>query len=169
MLVGFNSQVVFLSLLRYFYVSKIYIKYNYTFFGYVCEDFCFHNCVIRHLNKCQLINFVKVQHYFLCGDCVLNKYVRMILFHGYQAKKTPTVETTNHFTLAFSHIFDFLFCVLNLRSNLWWKKLLYVAPEEYTQSDNYMFAFVCVRVPSKTEKHFAWIQLECMWEKLYIA
>ena len=104
-----EKKVCWLGLIpkQYFVLSKIYIKYNYTFFGYVCEDFCFHNCVIRHLNKCQLINFVKVQHYFLCGDCVLNKYVRMILFHGYQAKKTPTVETTNHFTLAFSHIFDF--------------------------------------------------------------
>ena len=76
-----NSTSFFM--LRYFYVSKTYIKYKYEFFWYVYEDFCFHNCVIRHLNKCQLINFVKVQHYFLCGDCVLNKYVRMILFHGY--------------------------------------------------------------------------------------
>ena len=80
MLVRFISRIVLFSLC---YAPKTYIKYNYTFFVYVCEDFCFHNCVIRHLNKCQLINFVKVQHYFLCGDCVLNKYVRMILFHGY--------------------------------------------------------------------------------------
>ena len=79
MLVEFISQAVFRSIQD----TKMVMKYKYLLVGYVYEYFCFHNCVIRHLNKCQLINFVKVQHYFLCGDCVLNKYVRMILFHGY--------------------------------------------------------------------------------------